>query len=125
MCLVRRGGGGFRVHYAIADVLSYVAPGGPLDQETWRRGQTVYLPDGNIPLHPRVLSEGVVSLLPDQERAAMLWTIDVASDGAVQSVHLQRARVRSRAKLDYEHVQAAADGKSLPEPIALLPELGR
>jgi exoribonuclease R len=125
MCLERRDGGGFRVHYAIADVLSYVAPGSALDEETWRRGQTVYLPDGNVPLHPRVLSEGVVSLLPEQERAAMLWTIDVSSDGEIRSARLQRARVRSRAKLDYEHVQAAADSGSLPEPVALLPELGR
>ena len=85
MYLAKRGNGGFRVHYAIADVLSYVSPGGALDDETWRRGQTVYLPDGNVPLHPRVLSEGVVSLLPDKDRAAILWTIDVASDGQIQS----------------------------------------
>lgn len=124
MYLARRDKG-FRVHYAIADVLSYVSPGSALDEETWHRGQTVYLPDGNIPLHPRVLSEGVVSLLPDQDRAAILWTIDVASDGQIESVRLERARVRSRAKLDYEHVQAAADSKTLPDPIALLPELGR
>jgi exoribonuclease R len=125
MCLSRRQGGRFRVHYAIADVVSYVTPGGPLDEETWRRGQTVYLPDGNVPLHPRVLSEGVVSLLPDQERAAILWTIDVAGDGQIESARLERARVRSRAKLDYEHVQAAADNRTLPEPIEPLPELGR
>lgn len=125
MHLARREGGGYRVRYAIADVLAYVAPGGPLEEETWRRGQTIYLPDGNVPLHPRVLSEGVVSLLPDRERAAILWTIDVASDGQIESARLERARVRSRAKLDYEHVQAAADNQTLPDPIALLPELGR
>lgn len=125
MCLSHRDRGGYRVHYAIADVLSYVDPGSPLEEETWRRGQTVYLPDGSIPLHPRVLSEGVASLLPDQHRAAILWTIDVASDGQTESVRLERAVVRSRAKLDYAHVQAAADAGTLPAPIALLPELGR
>jgi len=125
MHLSRRDKGGFRVHYAIADVLSYVTPGSALDDETWRRGQTVYLPDGNVPLHPRVLSEGVVSLLPDRDRAAILWTIDVSPDGQFESARLERARVRSRAKLDYEFVQAAADSKTLPDPIAVLPELGR
>jgi exoribonuclease R len=125
MCLQRRADGGFRVFYAIADVLSYVSPGTPLEEETWKRGQTIYLPDGNVPLHPRVLSEGAVSLLPEQERAAVVWTIDLSADGGTEAVRVERARVRSRAKLDYAHVQADADKGTLPDPIALLPELGK
>lgn len=125
VCLVRRPGGGFRVHYAIADVAAYVAPDGELAAETWRRGQTVYLPDGKVPLHPEVLSEAAVSLLPGVDRAAALWTIDVAADGEPGTVRLERARVRSRAKLDYEGVQRDADAGTLPDPIASLPELGR
>ncbi|HYN93862.1 MAG TPA: RNB domain-containing ribonuclease [Pilimelia sp.] len=124
LCLERRAGGGYRVRYAIADVAAYVRPGGALEVETWRRGQTVYLPDGNVPLHPVALSEGAVSLLPDVERAAVLWTIDLASDGATDAVRVERARVRSRAQLDYVGVQRDADADTLPEPIALLPELG-
>ena len=121
---IGRHDGGYRVHYAIADVAAYVRPGGELEAETWRRGQTVYLPDSKVPLHPVALSEGAVSLLPDQERAAVVWTIDLDSSGETRSVHLERARVRSRAKLDYAGVQADADAGRLPEPIAALPELG-
>jgi exoribonuclease R len=122
--LRRRPGGGYRVKYAIADVASYVRPGGALEAETWGRGQTIYLPDGKVPLHPQSLSEAAVSLLPDVDRAAVLWTIDLDADGATVAVHLERARVRSRAKLDYVGVQAAVDTGRTPEPIALLPELG-
>jgi exoribonuclease R len=122
--LRRQPGGGYRVKYAIADVAAYVRPGGPLETETWARGQTVYLPDGKVPLHPPSLSEAAVSLLPDVDRAAVLWTIDLDADGATIAVHLERARVRSRAKLDYIGVQAAVDTGRMPEPIALLPELG-
>ncbi|GAA1627996.1 RNB domain-containing ribonuclease [Catellatospora bangladeshensis] len=125
VCLFRRDGGGYRVHYAIADVASYVAPDSPLEAETWRRGQTVYLPDGKVPLHPAVLSEGAVSLLPGVDRAAVVWTIDVSAEGDTVAVHLERARVRSRAKLAYEGVQADVDAGRLTEAIALLPELGR
>jgi exoribonuclease R len=124
MCLGRRPGGGYRVRYAIADVAAFVAPGGALEAETWVRGQTVYLPDGRVPLHPPVLSEDTVSLLPDGDRAAVVWTIDLDPDGATVAVALERGRVRSRAKLDYAGVQAAADAGRLPEPIDLLPELG-
>ncbi|RUL94151.1 RNB domain-containing ribonuclease [Verrucosispora sp. FIM060022] len=124
MHLSRRAGGGFRVRYAIADVAAHVRPGGALEEETWQRGQTVYLPDGNVPLHPHSLGEGAASLLPDVDRAAVLWTIDLDADGATTAVRLERALVRSRAQLDYPTVQVDADAGRLPEPIALLPEIG-
>jgi exoribonuclease R len=124
MYLARRDGGGYRVHYAIADVASYVRPDGALAEETWRRGETVYLPDGNVPLHPHALSEGAASLLPDQIRAAVVWTIDLDGDGEPTGTRVERAAVRSRAKLNYAGVQADADRNALAEPIALLPELG-
>jgi len=121
MCLARRPGGGYRVHYAIADVAAYVPARGALADETWRRGETVYLPDGNVPLHPRTLSEGAASLLPDQIRAAVVWTIDLDATGDTVAVDVTRAAVRSRAKLNYAGVQADAGRGTLPEPIALLP----
>jgi exoribonuclease R len=124
MHLSRRAGGGFRVRYAIADVATFVPAGGALAAETWVRGQTVYLPDGRIPLHPEVLSEGAVSLLPDVDRAAVIWTVDLDADGTTTGVSLERARVRSRAKLDYESVQHEVDAGTAAEPYALLPQLG-
>ncbi|MGY1753916.1 RNB domain-containing ribonuclease [Blastococcus sp. SYSU D01042] len=117
-------GDGFRVSYAIADVGAVVDLGGPLDAEARRRGQTLYSPDRRTPLHPPVLSEGAASLLPGELRAAALWTIDLDADGEPVRVDLRRARVRSRAQLDYPAVQAQADAGALPEPLALLPALG-
>ncbi|MEV4624078.1 RNB domain-containing ribonuclease [Asanoa sp. NPDC049573] len=123
MCLTRRPGG-YRVHYAIADVAAFVRPGGALEEETWRRGQTVYLPDGNVPLHPVALSEGAASLLPERTRAAVLWTIDLDADGGTTGVTLERALVRSREQLDYGTVQGQFAAGTAAEPIALLPEIG-
>ena len=57
--------GTFTVMYAIADVGRFIEPGGQLDQETRTRGQTIYLPDRKIPLHPKELSEDAASLLPE------------------------------------------------------------
>jgi len=125
MCLLRRAGGGYRVRYAIADVAAFVRAGGAMDTEAWRRGQTVYLPDGKVPLHPAVLSEGAASLLPDRVRPAVVWTIDLDADGATTQVQLERAMVRSRAKLDYAGVQSDVDAGRVAEPIALLPEIGK
>jgi exoribonuclease R len=116
--------GGYRVRYAIADVGAFVAIGGAIDVEARRRGQTLYSPDRRTPLHPPVMSEGAASLLAGQLRSAVLWTIDLDADGEPLRVDLRRARVRSRAQLDYPAVQAQAEAGTLPEPLALLPELG-
>jgi exoribonuclease R len=123
--LVERRPGGFRVHYAIADLGAFVTPGGALDHEVRRRGQTLYLPDGNVPLHPAVLSEGAASLLPERVRPAALWTLDCDADGALTAAHVRRAMVRSVARFDYDTVQAAIAAGTPHPSLAELPALGR
>ena len=93
------------LHYAIADVAWFVRDGDPLDQEAWRRGTTLYLPDGKASLYPPVLSQGAASLLPDGPRPAVVFTVRVASDGAVKLDGAARAMIRSRAKLAYATVR--------------------
>jgi exoribonuclease R len=124
MYLEKREGGGYRVHYAIADVAAFVTPGGALDLETHRRGETYYMPDMRIPLHPEILSEGAASLLPGQIRPALLWRIDLDSSGETTDVDVRRARVRSRAKLDYAGAQAALDAGKAEPVMELLREIG-
>lgn len=122
---VERRGSGFRVHYAIADLGSFVTPDGALDREVRGRGQTIYLPDGNIPLHPRVLSEGAASLLPGQIAPAALWTLDCDADGALESAHVRRAMVRSRERFDYDTVGAHFAAGTAHPSLAALPDIGR
>ena len=69
-----REGDGYRVRYAIAHLESFVEPGGAIDAEARRRGQTIYAPDERTPLHPPVLSEGAASLLPEEVRPCLLYT---------------------------------------------------
>jgi exoribonuclease R len=123
MHLSRRGSG-FRVRYAIADVAGFVRPGGAIDAEAQRRGQTQYFPDARVPLHPTVLSEGAASLLPGETRPAVVWTIDLDDTGEATAVDVSRALVRSTAQLDYVGVQADLDAGRLPEPLAPLGEIG-
>lgn len=116
--------GGFRVRYAIADVPAFVELDGPVDAEARRRGRTVYLPDRRISLHPEVLCEGAASLLPEQTRPAFVWDLTLDAQGAVQSVDLQRALVRSTAKLAYDEVQEQLDAGTAPEQMMLLQRIG-
>lgn len=120
---LERDGSGYTVRYAIADVPGFVVPGGAVDAEARRRGQTLYAADGSIPLHPRVLSEDRASLLADVDRPALVWTFALDSAGVVSTFRLERALIRSRAQLDYATTQMSLD---LGEdgPAALLPEIG-
>ena len=121
----------YRIHYAIASLATFVTPGGALDAELSRRGETIYAPDAATPLHPEVLSHGAASLLEDVDRPACLWTIDLDDRGEVVSARVERALVRSRARLTYGQVQAAIDGEgtlpsSAPTDLpGLLAEIGR
>ena len=121
---IERSGDGYVVHYAIADVAAFVRPGDPVDVEANRRGETYYGADSKVPLHPTVLSEGAASLLPDQVRPALLWTIQVDDVGEGIDVQVERALVKSRAKLSYEGVQAEIDAGTASELVGLLKEVG-
>ena len=74
-CTSRATGAGYVLHYAIADLAAFITPGDPVDVEAHKRGQTLYGADSRVPLHPTALSEGGGSLLPDQVRPSLLWTI--------------------------------------------------
>jgi exoribonuclease R len=121
---IEKDGDGFVVHYAIADVMAFVAPGDPVDLESHERGESLYGANSKIPLHPKVLSEGAASMLPDEERPAFVWTISLDVDGDVTSAKVERARVRSRAKLDYVGVQRQLAQAPPGSTLALLETVG-
>ena len=117
-------GDGFRLHYAIADVAAFVDAGDPVDLEANRRVETRYAPDRRIPLHPPQLSEAAASLLPDLDRPAVLWTLDLDAAGEPVEINVERALVRSRAKLAYDAVQQQVDAGTADARIERLRTLG-
>ncbi len=123
MALERRPSG-YRVRYAIADVAAFVRPGGAVDGEAHRRGETLYAPDQRTPLHPPVLSEDRGSLLQGQDRPAVVWALDLDGEGTLVSTDVRRAAVRSRQQLDYGTVQHSIDDGTASPDLLLLKEIG-
>ncbi|MFW5471711.1 RNB domain-containing ribonuclease [Knoellia sp. CPCC 206450] len=121
---LERDGDGYRVRYAIADVPAFVAPGGAVDTEARRRGQTIYCPDKRLPLHPTVMSEGAASLLPGEVRPAFVWDMRLDAEGEGTSAEVYRAMVRSVERFDYVAVQELVDAGTDDERWALLREIG-
>ena len=117
MHIDRADDGGAVLHYAIADVPAYVAFGGAVDAEARRRGQTLYAPDGRIPLHPTVLSEDAASLLPDRDRRAFVWRFVMDAAARPTETTLTRAVIRSRAQWSYVEAQRAVDAGTAPDTL--------
>lgn len=116
-------GDGHVVHYAIADVMAFLEPGDPVDKEARRRGEWLYGAGSKVPLHPKVLSEGAASLLPGQERPAFVWTIRLDATGETREATVERARVRSRQRFDYESVQREINLAPAASTLALLKDV--
>ena len=103
------GKGGFRAVVAIADVSFYVRPGGSLDREARKRGNSVYFPDRVVPMLPEVLSADVCSLRAGEDRAAMVCHLSIDAHGHLTSWRFARAIVRIAEVIAYEDAQTRID----------------
>ena len=108
-----RRGGGWRLVVAIADVAHYVKTGSALDREARERGNSLYLPDRVIPMLPEALSNGICSLVPRQDRLAMVCDMRVSRRGQVSGHQFHEAVIRSHARLTYTKVGEFLDGGKL------------
>ncbi|TVV71058.1 ribonuclease R family protein [Sphingomonas solaris] len=104
--------GGFRAIVAIADVAFYVRPGGLLDREARKRGNSVYFPDRVVPMLPETLSADICSLKAGQDRAALACHLTISATGKLTAWRFTRAKVRLAANIPYEEAQAAIDAAS-------------
>ena len=95
---------GWKLYVAIADVSHYVRPGSALDQEALLRGNSVYFPQRVIPMLPEILSNGLCSLNPDEDRLCMVCEMSVNTDGTVIRSQFYRGLMRSQARLTYTEV---------------------
>ena len=109
------GEGGYRAIVAIADVSFYVRPGGQLDREARKRGNSVYFPDRVVPMLPEVLSADVCSLIEGVDRAAMVCHMRIDPQGKITKWRFTRAIVRLAANIAYEDAQAAIDADEAPD----------
>ncbi|MCP9223238.1 ribonuclease R [Erythrobacter sp. LQ02-29] len=114
------GNGGFNAIVAIADVSYYVRPGGQIDREARKRGNSVYFPDRVVPMLPEVLSADVCSLKADQDRAAMACHLHISPDGKITKWRFTRAIVRLAHNIAYEDAQAAIDDGSASDELKSL-----
>ena len=90
-----------RLWIHIADPGRLVAAGTPLDLEARRRGTSLYLARGNLPMFPPQLAHGPMSLRRGERSAAWSLWVELDSSGAVLADGVERSWIRPTYSLSY------------------------
>jgi len=106
----RVAGGNFFLGVHIADVSHYVAPDSPLDREAYARATSVYFPDRTLPMLPEVLSNGICSLRPREDRLTVSAVLEIDGEGNVRTAEFHPSIIRTAERLTYTSVFKIFEG---------------
>ena len=95
----------FEIGIHIADVSHYVQPNSVLDQEAYDRATSVYLVDRVVPMLPEVLSNGVCSLRPHEEKHTFSAVFTMNYKGEVLEEWFGKTVIYSDHRFAYEEAQ--------------------
>ncbi len=110
--LQRLPNGDLRVGVHIADVSHYVKPNTPLDVEAKKRGNSTYLVGVVIPMLPEKLSNGLCSLVEDEDRLVKSVEFVLGKGGKVKNFKFFNGVIRSNKRLTYGQAMDLLSGKS-------------
>jgi ribonuclease R len=115
---VERIPGGYRLSVHIADVSAYVRYNQLVDIEAARRGTSIYLAGGVIPMLPETLSNDLCSLNPSTDKLCLSISIDLGPTGKVLGVEVYESLISSVYRATYLEVeQDRTEETPLPEAV--------
>ena len=94
-----------RIWIHIADPTRWLDPESPLDKDARKRGTSVYLPTGVIPMFPIELAAGPMSLIENKICHALSFAVDLDEVGAVAHYEIVASLVKPNYRLTYEDVE--------------------
>ncbi|WP_413699101.1 exoribonuclease II [Psychromonas sp. KJ10-10] len=93
---------GWSLFVAISDPSAYVDESSDMDAEAKKRGFTLYLPNFNVPMLPRDLSDSLCSLKEGEKRATLCCKIAINPEGEiVGETQFFAAWIKSHYRLNY------------------------
>lgn len=105
-----------RVWIHIADPTRWLIPEDELDLEARRRGSTVYLPTGMIPMFPEVLATGPMSLIQGRLCCSLSFSVILDDSGGVAEYSIHPCLIKPTYRLTYEDVDEMLDLAVQAEP---------
>ena len=94
----------------ISDVAHYVQPEDSLFLEAMQRGTSLYFPEGQIPMLPRHLSQGICSLIEGETRATLSLMILLSPEAEVLRVRIKPSIIKVARRLTYEEADRLIEG---------------
>lgn len=107
--LIQDSKGNFHLSVHIADVSRYVPVGSAIDQESSRRGFSVYLQHHHLPMLPPKLPGEMCSLKPGKDRLALSMLLQFDGEGRVVSRRITPSRVKIQRLISYEVAEQFLD----------------
>ena len=116
--------GNFEVGIHIADVSHYLQPKTSLDDEAYERATSVYLVDRVVPMLPEMLSNGVCSLRPNEEKLTFSAVFEINQKAQIVNEWFGRTVTYSDQRFAYEEAQNIIENITLSEDIQpyIMPE---
>ncbi|XP_028655451.2 exosome complex exonuclease RRP44 [Erpetoichthys calabaricus] len=111
--------GNVQVGVHIADVSHFIRPGNALDQESAKRGTTVYLCEKRIDMVPELLSSNLCSLRCNVERLAFSCIWELNQNAEILNTKFTKSVINSKASLTYAEAQMRIDDSSMNDEITL------
>ncbi|MEO9952250.1 ribonuclease R [Nonlabens sp.] len=97
--------GNYEIGIHIADVSHYVKEGTVLDDEAYERATSVYLVDRVVPMLPEVLSNGVCSLNPHEDKLCFSAVFEMDNSSKIHNEWFGRTVIHSDQRFAYEEAQ--------------------
>ncbi len=117
----KREGDDIRLWIHIADVAAHIKPGTALEDEAYRRANSIYVPGSVEPMLPHALSSEACSLAPEVDRLAVTTEVLLSPDGEAKSTSFYRSVICSDVRLDYDQLDRIFAGREKPPEIVAEP----
>ncbi len=109
--------GNYEIGIHIADVSHYLEPKTILDDEAYKRATSVYLVDRVVPMLPEMLSNGVCSLRPNEEKLTFSAVFEINEKAQIVKEWFGRTVTYSDQRFAYEEAQSIIENCKLSEAI--------